>query len=358
MKHLLPALAAFTCLALAPLCHGQLGPPRITCAQAEFDWGTQDNSANVKHTFVVKNEGMSTLTIARVKPACGCTVANISSKVLEPGETSEIAADLSLKGRTGAQSKTMTVFSNDPQKPSLILTMKGNALSDIMMSPTSVNLGTTMQVGQVVTKEVKITCRKPTTITSVVAANNLVTTELVTVTPGTEYLLKVSNSSSIPPGRISDSITINLDDEKNPTQRLSVFGTVLDKLTVTPNPLKISENVSGVKIDRPIYVRAGSVKTFQVLSAEWPGSNLTPVIANQGAGGFTITFKGIDAQPLLDGSEIIIRTDVEDREEIRVPVEIVSAAAPTTAPKPTLSPTIPGLPTTPVVPEVKAFPAP
>jgi len=347
MKHLLPCLAALTCFALAPLCHGQLGPPSIACDQASFDWGTQENSANVKHTFVVKNIGKSTLTIDRVKPACGCTVAAISSKVLEPGETSEIAADLSLKGRTGLQTKTMTVFSNDPLKPSLILTLKGNALSDIMLSPTSVNLGTTLTEGQTVTKEVKITCRKPTMITSVVAANNLVTTELVTVKPGTEYLLKVTNSSSIPPGRISDSITINLDDEKNPTQRVSVFGTVLDKLTVTPSPLKIAENITGVKVDRPIYVRAGAVKNFQVLGAEWPGSNLTPTIANLGAGGFTVTFKGIDAQPVLDGSEIIIRTDVEDREEIRVPVEIQSAGTPAPAPKPTLSPS---LPTTPGVP--------
>jgi len=359
------ALLTFLLLGLVPcLCFAQLGPPKITCSQPTFDWGTEDNANQVKHTFVVKNEGASTLTIDRVKPACGCTVANISSKTLEPGQTSEIAADLSLKGRTGLQSKTMTVYSNDPQQPTLILTLKGNATSDIMVTPTSVPLGNALLEGQVVTKEVKITCRKPTVIKSVVPANNLVTTELVTVKPGTDYIIKVTNSGNIPPGGISDSITVTFDDENNPTQRITVFGKVLDKLSVSPNPLKLKENISGVNVDRTIYVRAAAVKNFQVLGAEWPGSLLTPTIANLGAGGFTVSFNGINATKVLDGSEIIIRTDVEDREEIRVPVAIEvagTAATPPPAPRPTVPSTIPGIPTpaTPVVPRpaVPAIPA-
>lgn len=308
----------------------QQGPPRIACDQPIFDFGSRDNSEKVSHTFVVRNDGASTLNISRVKPACGCTVANISSKVLEPGQSATISANLDLKGRNGPQTKPMTVYSNDPVQGTFQLTLKGTAVSEVSITPTAVSLGR-IEEGQVVTKEVKVVnnSAKPLTIKKIESTNNLMGHEIVTVRDGFEYIVKLSNSPTIPPGRISDSITITTDNAKSATQRITVYGTVLDKLTVSPNPLVLPET-PGVKIDRTIYVRQGSVKQFQVLGAEWPGVNANISIANLGARGFTVSLKGIDATKALDGSEITIKTDVEDLEEIYIPVT-VRASTPTAA---------------------------
>jgi hypothetical protein len=46
-----------------------------------------------------------------------------SSSHLEPGETGSISAKVSTKGRTGSLSKGINVFSNDPERPTIRLSI-------------------------------------------------------------------------------------------------------------------------------------------------------------------------------------------------------------------------------------------
>ena len=213
-----------------------LGPPKIACDQPTFDFGTVDNSETVNHTFIIKNIGVSTLNISQVKPACGCTVANISSKVVEPGETSEITANLSLKGKTGRQSKYMTVYSNDPTGGGLMrLTMVGTATSELMFTPSSLNFGT-LSENQQKTMEVTVknNAAAPVKVTKVESTNNTTSYEVETVAEGKEYKVKVTNSKFLPAGRFYDSITISTDSPKVPSQRVSVFGNIGTAPVPTP----------------------------------------------------------------------------------------------------------------------------
>jgi len=329
MKHrsafsILPAIISILAFGLGTALTATAAP-NISCDAPLFDFGEKDNSLTIKHTFVVKNTGTDVLNISRVKPACGCTVAKISSRVVAPGQSTEITATLDLKGRTGAQTKPMTVYSNDPRQPSYQLTLKGSAVTEVTVTPSALSFGR-LEEGQTMTKDIKITAQKPINIKSVVAANQSVTHEMIVLKPGTEFLLRVTNKATLPPGRISETITITTDSEKSPTQRITVYGTVLDKLTISPNPLVIPES-AGVKVDRTIYVRAGSVKNFQVLSATWNGSNTKVKIDDLGIRGFTVAFKGISATKELNGSFIELRTDVPGREIIRIPVTIRPQAA-------------------------------
>lgn len=109
--------------------------PRLVCDEPVFDFGTRDPSETVEHTFVIRNAGTLTLEITRVHPGCGCTVANISEKNVPPGGESHITARLSLQGRSGPQQKTITVDSNDPNQPQIILTMKGVAGAALNVQP-------------------------------------------------------------------------------------------------------------------------------------------------------------------------------------------------------------------------------
>ncbi|MCX7987785.1 MAG: DUF1573 domain-containing protein, partial [Bacteroidales bacterium] len=56
---------------------------------------------------------------------CGCTVANVKSKVIKPGENTTLSAEFNSAGRRGTQSKTITVITNDPSNQRLILWLKG-----------------------------------------------------------------------------------------------------------------------------------------------------------------------------------------------------------------------------------------
>ena len=103
--------------------------PRIVCDEAVYNFGEKSNVEDVIHTFQIRNDGNATLEIKQARPACGCTVANISNKTVPPGETIQIETRLSLRGRVGQQHKTITVESNDPKTPALVLTLSGNALA-------------------------------------------------------------------------------------------------------------------------------------------------------------------------------------------------------------------------------------
>ena len=62
--------------------------PAIFCEEPSYDFGTQDSSQTVTHEFVILNKGDADLEILQARPSCGCTVANISQKIV-PTSSSE-----------------------------------------------------------------------------------------------------------------------------------------------------------------------------------------------------------------------------------------------------------------------------
>jgi hypothetical protein len=61
---------AVVVLSLAVMAFGQTsaGAPKIAIKQTEYSFGEVKKGANVSHTFVFKNEGLSDLEIKRVAP--------------------------------------------------------------------------------------------------------------------------------------------------------------------------------------------------------------------------------------------------------------------------------------------------
>ena len=117
-----------------------LAEPRIVCDQPTIDFGSRDASEVVSHTFELKNTGTSDLVISAVRPACGCTTAQLDKSVIPPGETSKLGAQLSLAGRGGEIQKPILIESNDPANPALQLTFKGVVGADFEFSPSLLTL--------------------------------------------------------------------------------------------------------------------------------------------------------------------------------------------------------------------------
>ncbi len=90
-----------------------------------FDFGTIEAGKKVEHVFKFKNTGDSDLIIRRTKASCGCTAIAPSKKVIAPGEEGEIKAIFDSKGRSGPQSKQITVTLNDPEAPTVNLYLMG-----------------------------------------------------------------------------------------------------------------------------------------------------------------------------------------------------------------------------------------
>ena len=98
--------------------------PNIEFETLEYDAGKVLEGEKVNYAFKFTNSGSDPLELKSVKASCGCTATAPKDMVIAGGATSEIVATFDSRGRKGAQTKTITVRSNDPDQATVILRLK------------------------------------------------------------------------------------------------------------------------------------------------------------------------------------------------------------------------------------------
>ena len=92
--------------------------------ETEFDFGTVDSGEKVNHTYKFTNTGSEPLIISNAKGSCGCTVPSWPKEPIAPGASADIQVQFDSKGKSGKQSKRVTITANtDPAQT--FLTIKG-----------------------------------------------------------------------------------------------------------------------------------------------------------------------------------------------------------------------------------------
>src|SRR5438309_8772987 len=74
--------------------------------------------------FKYENVGNTPVHFKSVHASCGCTTAQTQNEQVGPGQKGEITATFNIGGRTGTQVKTVTVQTDDPERSSIVLTLK------------------------------------------------------------------------------------------------------------------------------------------------------------------------------------------------------------------------------------------
>lgn len=111
-------------LVLSVFAQEELNPsegPVITFTEEVFDFGEIDQGDIVEHTFVFENTGNVPLIISNAKGSCGCTIPSYKKdEPIAPGEKSEMLVRFNSRGKSGIQSKTVTIYSNAQNNPARI----------------------------------------------------------------------------------------------------------------------------------------------------------------------------------------------------------------------------------------------
>jgi Protein of unknown function (DUF1573) len=95
---------------------------KITFIETKHDFGSVQKGILLEYEYKFKNDGGDTLIINNVRASCGCTGASIGDKKkFANNEEGEIKVTFNTSGRSGIQSKTVSVQSNDPENPNVIL---------------------------------------------------------------------------------------------------------------------------------------------------------------------------------------------------------------------------------------------
>jgi len=235
IKRILTLLVVFATVSFA-----QIIPPKVSSQQMEYDFGQVARGEHVKYSFVVTNVGGDLLKISDVRASCGCTAAKPEKDDLAPGESTNILVDFNSTGRSGKQTKIITVKTNDPDHPEIKFTLTGSVVEPgeqgnltnnpaMFFKETQHDFGTVEQ-GKVVDYTFDFVNKGSSTLqirdvkTSCGCTAALVSSN--TIEPGKDGTLKVQLDTKNYTGRMSRRVTIYSNDPTNPDMVLTIFADV------------------------------------------------------------------------------------------------------------------------------------
>lgn len=91
----------------------------ISFSEYEHDFGKITGGEKVAHIFEFENKGPGNLVISSASTSCGCTVTKYDKKPIPPGQRGSLEVVFDSGGRTGMQTKTVSVHSNS--RPEVVI---------------------------------------------------------------------------------------------------------------------------------------------------------------------------------------------------------------------------------------------
>ncbi|HZZ71192.1 MAG TPA: DUF1573 domain-containing protein [Pirellulales bacterium] len=117
------------------------GTPKLVVAETAFDFGTLPPQKPSQHAFLFQNQGTGELQLSKGKSSCFCTVAEIEKPLLAPGESTRVTLEFTGQ-HIGPFSQHVTVGSNDPHEPVVVLNISGLIRPLVVSDPEQFALGT------------------------------------------------------------------------------------------------------------------------------------------------------------------------------------------------------------------------
>ncbi len=99
--------------------------PKIVFDEYNYNFGKVKSGTVITYKFHFKNEGKKPLDILKVKTSCGCTTTKLKETTYKKGKSGVIEVNFNTSGRKGRQHKTITVITNDPKNPEILLNING-----------------------------------------------------------------------------------------------------------------------------------------------------------------------------------------------------------------------------------------
>ncbi len=101
----------------------------MSFTETEFNFGKVKAGEKVQHDYVFKNTGKEPLVISNAKGSCGCTVPEWPKEPIAPGASGKIKVEFDSKGKSGPQTKQVTITANTDPVQSIIY-IKGDVIGD------------------------------------------------------------------------------------------------------------------------------------------------------------------------------------------------------------------------------------
>jgi len=190
-----------------------LGPrawqPRVTCAEPVFDFGERRPDETIEHAFVLANTGGESVEIRDVLSSCGCiTPPKTSLPAVAPGGRVEVPIAVTLRGLRGRVQKQVLVRSNDPRRPTLVLTVTGTVRSNFRVEPERVALESSE------VRQIRVTSVPGHRIRAIRSGGEGLVSELRAAAPGEPQVIEVRAAAGT--GAAQGRVELETTDDAEP----------------------------------------------------------------------------------------------------------------------------------------------
>ncbi len=218
--------------------------PKIEVNTEKHDFGKSIEGETLMYDFIISNAGEGDLIIKTVRSSCGCTAVEPENNELKPGESTKLHVEFNTTEREGDQQKYIYVYSNDPKKKELRLTISANVFARESKEVLDMKLGRmkleknkydfgNVEEGKYYIANVKIMnegegdleIKNVTTTCGCTAA--LIQDKVVK--PGKSTLLKIELDTSGREGMFVRAVNIHTNDRFEPLQTVTIFANIIQK---------------------------------------------------------------------------------------------------------------------------------
>ena len=220
--------------------------PKLVVPELVKDFGQVAQGEVIETNFTIQNEGSGTLQIKAVRPTCGCTVADYD-KEIPAGGSGKIHATVDTKAFRGPITKSILVYTNDPETPTTRLVIKAEVVPYVEVLPRPL-VRFSATAGQPLDKKVTVVGREGQEfeITGVESSVPYLTAsfrklegeELLEGRGPSQYEVMIHLGPDAPVGPVSAEVTVKTTHPKAASVPVRVFGVVRAQVQVTPAQLQ------------------------------------------------------------------------------------------------------------------------
>lgn len=268
----------------------------------EYDFGKAWAGDTVTHTFELTNPSDRVLGIRGVTTSCGCTTTGNWQRQVEPARVWTLDVTLATAHRRGTLRKTVTVNTDDPDRPQAFFVLKGEIQPRFEFSPAeNVTFGA-LKPGETTRRTVTIVNKytEPVIFTRATPTGKSVKATLREVEKGQRYELVVETIPPLPEAGSLGTITLETNLQEQPAVTVPVYGTVRPRVYLAPKTVAVP--VPTIRdIHRAVQLVTTEGEKARLLDVETSNPAITAVIES-GPGDQSERIRvtvpqGIDLQP-------------------------------------------------------------
>lgn len=238
----------------------------------QVDKGEVLQGTEVRHTFVIRNNGHNAFRVTDIKKSCTCQIIDLDMKrPVAVGENLTARVRLSTSGFDGPLKKqfVLRTDSDTPDLRTIVLSLNVNVVAKIKILPSQLNYG---NIGprEDATKQVRVESSVPgllETFRNVESDNLFLTIKLNEKRPGT-LLFDAVLEKGAPRGDIFGKIVFYFNSHEFPQIEAVVTGRKVGAIELVPSRLYVTASDNVAPNESNILLRSTDNKPFRVVGLE------------------------------------------------------------------------------------------